>query len=142
MRSYEYRHVVSFEETNLVGNVYYVNHIRWQGICREMFLRDHAPDVLRDLNNGLSLVTVHCSCHYLAEVFAFDEIVVRMRLTELSQNRITMAFECTREGASGTELVARGEQQIVSMRREGDRSASAPIPTSLRDALRKYAGGD
>ena len=37
MRSYEYRHVVAFEETNLVGNVYYVNHLRWQGRCREMF---------------------------------------------------------------------------------------------------------
>jgi len=45
MRSYEYRHVVSFEETNLVGNVYYVNHLRWQGRVREMFLRDHAPGV-------------------------------------------------------------------------------------------------
>ena len=28
---YEHRHVVSFEETNLVGNVYYVNYVRWQG---------------------------------------------------------------------------------------------------------------
>ena len=31
---YEYRHIVSFEETNLVGNVYYVNYLRWQGRCR------------------------------------------------------------------------------------------------------------
>ena len=31
---YEYRHVVGFEETNLVGNVYYVNYVRWQGRCR------------------------------------------------------------------------------------------------------------
>ena len=42
-RAYEYRLVVGFEETNLVGNVYFVNHLRWQGKCREMFLRDHAP---------------------------------------------------------------------------------------------------
>ena len=40
MKAFEYRHVVGFEETNLVGNVYYVNHLRWQGRCREMFLRD------------------------------------------------------------------------------------------------------
>ena len=39
MRAFEYRHLVGFEETNLVGNVYYANHVRWQGRCREMFLR-------------------------------------------------------------------------------------------------------
>ena len=37
MKYYEYRHLVAFEESNLVGNVYYVNHLRWQGRCRELF---------------------------------------------------------------------------------------------------------
>jgi enediyne biosynthesis thioesterase len=142
MRSYEYRHIVTFDETNLVGNVYYVNHIRWQGLCREMFLRDHAPGVLRELSNGLSLVTVHCSCNYLAEIFAFDEIVITMRLANSSQNKIAMAFEYTRSGPTGPEVVARGEQQIVSMRREGGRSVAAPIPAALREALRQYSEGE
>jgi enediyne biosynthesis thioesterase len=61
MRAYEYRHIVGFEETNVVGNVYYASHIRWQGRCREMFLRDHAPGVLHQLGEGLRLVTTHCS---------------------------------------------------------------------------------
>ncbi len=43
MRAFEYHHVVGFEETNLVGNVYYANYIRWQGRCREFFLRERAP---------------------------------------------------------------------------------------------------
>ena len=38
-RYYEYRHVVGFKETNVVGNVYFTNHLEWQGRCREMFLR-------------------------------------------------------------------------------------------------------
>ena len=46
---YEIRHTVGFEETNLVGNVYYVNYLRWQGRCREMFLRDHAPASLANV---------------------------------------------------------------------------------------------
>ncbi len=77
---YEYRHVVGFSETNLVGNVYYTNHLSWQGRCREMFLRDHAPEVLEDLQNGLALVTVRVSCDYLSELVAFDQLVIRMRL--------------------------------------------------------------
>jgi enediyne core biosynthesis thioesterase len=135
LRAYEYRHQIGFEETNLVGNVYYVNHLKWQGRCREMFLRDHAPEVLDELlEQNLALATVRCSCDYLAELEAFDEIVLRMRLGGIVQNRITLTFEYWR----GEELVARGEQQIACMRREGRRAVPTAIPPGLREALRAY----
>jgi enediyne biosynthesis thioesterase len=139
LRAYEYRHQIGFEETNLVGNVYYVNHLKWQGRCREMFLRDHAPEVLAELlERDLALATVRCSCDYLAELEAFDEIVLRMRLGGIVQNRITLAFEYWRKNPDGEELVARGEQQIACMRREGRRAVPTAIPPGLREALRAY----
>jgi len=140
MRAYEYRHVVGFEETNLIGNVYFVNHLRWQGRCRELFLRDHAPEVLAQLSEGLSLVTTRCSCEYLAELAAYDEVVVRMRLADLAQNRITLAFEYWKADERGEELVARGEQQVACMRRGGGRLTPAQMPAALRDALRSFMG--
>jgi enediyne core biosynthesis thioesterase len=133
MRYYEYHHVVSFEETNFMGNVYYTNHLLWQGRCRELFLREHAPDVVNELSHNLNLATVRCSCEYFAEVVAFNEVVVRMRLVELVQNRIHLSFEFWR----GVELVARGEQQIACMGR--DHAAPVPVPPSLRTALEAYA---
>jgi enediyne biosynthesis thioesterase len=141
VRAYEYRHIVGFEDTNLVGNVYYVNHLSWQGRCRELFLRDHAPELLRDLSDGLHLVTARCSCEYLAELHAFDEVAVRMRLAELAQNRMTLSFEYWRRTGETEELVAKGEQQVLVMRTEGGRTAAAPIPPVLREALRPYAAG-
>ena len=131
--------MVSFEETNLVGNVYYVNHIRWQGLCRETFIREHAFGVLSELSNGLALVTVRCSCNYLAEIFAFDEILIRMRLAGVSQNGLTMVFDYVRRSPAGEELVARGEQQIACMRRDGSRSVPTPVPAALREALKPYS---
>jgi len=141
LKVYEYRHLVGFEETNLVGNVYYVNHLRWQGRCREMFLRDHAPEILAELSRGLALATVRCSCDYLAELEAFDELAIRMRLGGIVQNRITLVFEYWRlngDGA-GEELVARGEQVVAAMRREEGRTVPTPIPAALREALKPYA---
>src|SRR5262245_19302075 len=138
-RAYEYTHIVGFEETNLVGNVYYANHIRWQGRCREMFLHDHAPDVLDELTRGLALVTLKCSCEYLAELSAFDAVIVRMRLSGLAQNRLTMLFEYWRRQGEREELVARGEQQVACMRREGNGLVPVPVPESLRAALRLYS---
>jgi enediyne biosynthesis thioesterase len=138
MRSYEYTHVIGFEETNLVGNVYYVNHLRWQGRCREMFLRDHAPDVLHELEQGLALVTTRCSCEYISELLAFDQVVIRMRLGALMQNRITLLFEYWRKSGTEEELIARGEQQVACMQREGNRTMPTRVPSSLRDALKQY----
>jgi enediyne core biosynthesis thioesterase len=129
MRVYEYTHTVGFEDTNLVGNVYYLNHLRWQGRCREMFLRDHAPSVLADLRHGLALVTVHCSCDYLLELLPFDDVVVRMTLGTLAQSHFTMNFEYFRGGT----LVARGMQHIACMRRLDD---GATVPTGVPEALR------
>jgi len=142
MPAFEYRHVVGFEETNLVGNVYYVNHLRWQGRCRELFLREHAPDLLDALRDGTVLVTTRCSCDYLDELVAFDEVVVRMRLGAMTQSRISMLFEYWRRRDGAEELVARGEQQVACLRREGERLVAAPVPAALRAALAPYGGAE
>jgi enediyne core biosynthesis thioesterase len=138
MRGYEYRHVVGFEETNLVGNVYFVNHLRWQGRCRELFLRDHAPTVLDEMGRGLALVTTRAACDYFEELSALDEITIRMTLVSQAQNRLTIGFEFYRDRGGREELVARGEQQIACMRRDGGRMLPVPIPSELREALRPF----
>lgn len=138
-RAYEYEHVVGFEDTNLVGNVYFVQPIAWQGRCREMFLRDEAPEVLEDLRSGLHLLTARCSCEYLAELRAFDRVRVRMRLAGITLNRIALAFEYARMLGTAEEPVARGEQEIVCMRTTYGMTGPTPIPEPLARALRRYA---
>ena len=137
MNAYEYRHIIGFEETSLAGNVYYVNHLHWQGRARELFLRDYAPGILTELERGLALITVRCSCDYLAELRAFDEVTVRMFLASTTQNRIAMRFEYWREGEP-RELVARGEQEIACMQRHEERLVPVAIPRVLRDALAPF----
>lgn len=138
-RYFEYRHTVGFAETNLVGNVYFTNYLSWQGRCRELFLLEHAPDVLAELQRGLALVTVRVSCDFLNELVAFDQVAVRMRLTAHAQNRATMSFEYWRLQDGGEELVARGEQQVAAMRRQGNSMVPMPFPPSMQAALAAMA---
>jgi len=114
MRStYDYEHIVTFDETNLVGNVYFTNHLRWQGHCRELFLQEHAPNLCVQLGESLVLVTTRCSCEYYAELAAFDRVLVRMSLGAVRQNRLLLSFEYLRSTDAGVELVARGEQEVA-----------------------------
>jgi enediyne biosynthesis thioesterase len=135
MLAYEYEHVVTFEETNLVGNVYFARFVAWQGRCRELFLRDHAPGVLAELALDLRLVTTRVTCDYFAELRAFDTVTVRMTLRAASQTRVAMRFEYLR----GDELVARGEQEAACLRVTADGAEAAPLPPELREALLLYA---
>jgi enediyne core biosynthesis thioesterase len=136
--TFDHEHTVTFEDTNVVGNVYYVNHLRWQGQCRERFLHAHAPDVVDALSDRLALVTTRCSCEYFAELFPFDRVIVRMSLGDVRQNRVLMRFDYLRAGEP-PELVARGEQEVAVMTRTARGLEPAPVPPDLLAALREYA---
>lgn len=136
---YEIRHTVGFEETNLVGNVYYVNYLRWQGRCREMFLKEKAPGVLDDLRSDLKLFTVNVECEFLGEITAFDELSIRMRLDELTQTQIQFNFEYVKILDGQERPVARGKQRIVCMRGPNANTVPTRVPQELRDALVHYS---
>jgi enediyne biosynthesis thioesterase len=136
---FEYLHTVGFEETNIVGNVYYVNYLRWQGRCREMFLKQRAPDVLADLQADLKLFTLKVDCEFFAEITAFDDLSVRMRLTELTQTQIEFTFDYIRLDPGGGEtLIARGRQRVACMRGPNTRTVPTRVPESLTRALEPY----
>jgi enediyne biosynthesis thioesterase len=136
---FEYLHTVGFEETNIVGNVYYVNYLRWQGRCREMFLKYHAPEVLADLQNDLKLFTLKVECEFFAEITAFDELSIRMYLTDLAQTQLEFSFDYARlEPAGGDTLVARGRQRVACMRGPNTRTVPTRVPEALLRALDPY----
>jgi enediyne biosynthesis thioesterase len=136
---FSYPHTVGFEETNIVGNVYYVNYLRWQGRCREMFLKQRAPEVLAELRADLKLFTLRVDCEFYAELTAFDELEIRMRLVELAQTQIEFGFDYLRldEGEQHA-LVARGRQRVACMRGANTRTVPTPVPASLVRALEPY----
>lgn len=137
---FEYLHTVGFEETNIVGNVYYVNYLRWQGRCREMFLKNRAPEVLADLQDDLKLFTLKVDCEFFAEITAFDDLSIRMRLTELGQTQVQFAFDYVRlDPAGGETLIARGNQRVACMRGPNTRTVPARVPEPLARALAPYA---
>ncbi len=135
---YEYQHIVGFEETDMTGYVHHVNYLRWQGRCREMFLQEHAADVLADIRRDLKLFTLHVSCQFLTGLAVFDRLSVRMRLEELTQTQIGFAFDYVRLHDE-EQLVARGRQRVACMRGPNRDTRPSPVPASLRAALAEYA---
>ena len=138
-RIYSYRHTVSFEDTNVVGNVYFACYVSWQGRCRELFLRDYAPDVIDDLRSDLRLVTLSVSCEYFAELRVLDDVEIRMSLAHLRQHRIGLIFNYVLQRGHSETLVARGNQEVGCMRGTAGGLLPTAIPRSLAAALAQFA---
>ncbi|MBP2327913.1 enediyne biosynthesis thioesterase [Kibdelosporangium banguiense] len=134
---FEWRHVVAFGETNLVGNVYYAHYVNWQGQCREMFLRETCPEILDELRSGLKMFTLKAECEYLSEITAFDEVTLRLALDELTQTQLAFAFDYLVARDGKLELIARGRQRVVCMRMENGRAVPTRVPAALCQALNR-----
>jgi enediyne biosynthesis thioesterase len=137
-RSYRYRHTVSFEETNVIGNAYFARYISWQGRCRELFLREYAPEILGQLKRDLRLVTLKVSCEYFAELLALDEVNICMSLAEAHQHRMTLAFDYFLLRDGNEDLVAHGSQEIGCMRKTATELIRCEIPVQLMSALAAF----
>ncbi len=132
---YDYHHLVTFDETNVVGNVYFAHYLHWQGRCRERFLIDFAPGVMVEVMSGdLALVTLDCSMQYHSQSFVTDEIVIGMGLEALHSSRIGMSFVFEKDGRT----IATGKQSIACMAVGDDGLAPVPVPEQLRRALEPY----
>ena len=143
MASFEIRHCVGFEETSLVGNVYFTNYLLWQGHCREFFLQKHAPSVLDELARGeLAFLTRSCSCDYLGDrgFEALDEVVIQMTLDEYRGGRMVLDFVYYHAGRPD-EIIARGRQEIHCKVKRGATWVPAPFPPDMIRALLSFSSG-
>ena len=151
-KTFVYSHTVGFEETNLVGNVYFANYTRWQGKCREAFLHQNVmkisnkkrvlEPITKFLSDGrLALVTCSTDCKFLRELLAFDEVKIYLRLEYIIGNRIGMSFSYRKVTETGEILVAEGNQEVACMERTRDggiQNYHGTIPPEFKKALLPY----
>ena len=136
--AFRYHHIVSFEETNVVGNVYFTRHVAWQGRCRELFLKQHVPKILEEMARDLRIVTLRVTCDYFQELNAFDEIDVHMSLAFIRQHRIGLDFNIVKPHPAESPYVARGFQEIGCMRLTERGLSPTHPPAALATALQPY----
>lgn len=135
---YEHRFITTFEETNLVGNIYFANYAVWQGKCREMFIYEYCPEVIDEIKNGLGLITLDLSLQYVSQLFAFDTVVMRMSLEAQSESRLMMNFDYYREDGKNLTLVCRGHQATAAMREVNGVMVPVHFPESMLQAIEAY----
>lgn len=145
MKAYVYRPLITFESTNLVGNVYFAKFVSWQGACRELFLKEFAPSVLRMLTEReIVLHTTRVVCEFNDPIGTSinDEIAIEMTLSHLRGGRMTVQFAYFREGNRSSDSertrIATGEQSMCIKRLTPSGLVPVVFPAELLLALREF----
>ena len=104
----------SLDDANSVGNVYFSNYGRWQGIVRDQFFYDLAPEYFRGIGEKGELVATHSDVEHLREAMPFDTIQVEMRMTVLAEQGAELRFAYYRLNSDGSYTkLAVGSQRLV-----------------------------
>jgi enediyne biosynthesis thioesterase len=133
--NFDNRHLVTFGDTNVVGNVYFANYFRWMGECREAIMALYYPEFEEDLRRGFGLITEFAHIDYHQEARLFDSVVVRLTITSLSRTRVEFAFEFIR--AKDQELLAKGRQAVVWVNAQ---KRPALMPDKMYDGIVSHFG--
>ena len=105
-----------------------------------MFLKERAPEVLADLRDDLKLFTLKVECEFFAEITAFDELSIRMRLVELAQTQLEFGFDYVPvPGRPARRSSPAERQRVACMRGPNNRTVPARVPEALERALEPYA---
>jgi len=111
IKYYEYRRIVTFDDTNSVGNVYFAKFFQWMGSCREVITAEHYPELVDDRKRGFGFATEFAHIDYKHECFLFDKILIKMSVSDLSRTRIEFSFDFLNENKN--TLLATGKQAVI-----------------------------
>ncbi|RJX28815.1 MAG: SDR family NAD(P)-dependent oxidoreductase [Desulfurivibrio sp.] len=127
----------SLENANLVGNIYYSNYYKWQGVTRDNFLNAILPEYFDNSGNRGELRCVHCKVNHLHEAMPFDRILVRMYKKAVYEKAVWLYTDYYRLDQDGKRhKLGYGEHKAVwhAPDQEG-RWLPAKLPKALIRAL-------
>ena len=109
--TYDFRKVISMGDTNAMGNVYFAEYFKIQGVVRELWVKECVPNGLQHFAGGLILSTKSAHCEYRKPFFLFDTVLCRMHVEELRRVSAKLVFEYY--NADTMNLQAFGWQVVV-----------------------------
>lgn len=134
VEKFRYPVFVSIGDTNMEGNVYWLNYFKWFGIARERFLISVFPDFLKMFASGMATIITHeTSIKHIASAFFADEVTLEIWLTDVRKTSARMMVDFVKKSTG--EKLAEGWQMLVFGDKQGH---PAPLPPELREAVLKY----
>ena len=130
---FEYLSRVTIGDTNLLGNMYFTNHFKIQGVTRELWMQECVENAAKHLSDGLLLITKSAHCDYIKDFYLDDTVACQMTVGKIRKASFMLEFEFL--NAKTLELHAKGYQEIVFA---DANHTICKMPNEFRLAASKY----
>ena len=130
---FEYKTIVTIGDTNVLGNMYFSNHFKIQGIVRELWMNQCVSNSMEHLSEGLILITKTAHCDYIKDFYLCDNILCYMSIGKIGRANFELNFEFVNESTS--EMHALGYQKIVFA---DSQHKICKIPNDFLTAAKEY----
>ncbi len=102
---------ITFQDTNIVGNVYFLTFFRWQSECRDAWLRTAMPEVWAARRCGGARLLVSNWSNRFEDAFGAtigDPISVTLRVHSQDQNSVLLSMEVLKHDGPSRSRLASG----------------------------------
>lgn len=122
---FSYEKMITFKQTNVMGNTYFSNYVEWQGEAREQFLLCHpATNAFLSSNSHIFLVTHSLGHRFIANTYFGDRISIEITSKNILDYSLIMVFRY--RGISAENLVGEGWQKICFWDRKLNKPCRVP----------------
>jgi len=126
----------TLEDSNSVGNIYYSNYSRWQGVVRDNFFYNLAPEYFRGIGEMGELITTKVKVQHLREAMPFDKILITMNIIEVGQSGAELSFNYFKVEEGQNIKLAIGSQTVIWAKKSSDDKFIATAwPSQFLDRL-------
>jgi enediyne biosynthesis thioesterase len=106
---------ITFQDTNIVGNVYFLTFFRWQSECRDAWLRSAMPDVWETWRCGDARLHVSAWSNRFEDAFGAtigDRISVTSHVLNQDQGSVLLSMEVLKHDGQSSSRLASGSMKF------------------------------
>lgn len=123
-KKFLFKHVILLNETNAMGGVaYFANFVKWQGMAREMILRQ-SPYFKELIIQPIDMITHSCSVKFLGHLYFGDIVRIEVQTKNILPASFVLIFHYYNNETDN--LVGTGEQRVTFSERSSGQLCRMP----------------
>ena len=107
----------TLEDANSVGNIYFSNYGRWQGLVRDRYFYNIDKEYFHGIGEKGELIVLNASINHLRESMPFDKILITMNIVRLWETGAELTFSYYKIDDTKVKL-AIGVQRVIWAKKE------------------------
>jgi acyl-CoA thioesterase FadM len=131
---FDQEYKTTLENSNLIGNIYFSNYPKWINSTKDLFLYSKKPGLFCRSMGDSEFFTYEINISHLQEAMPFDQILVRMFISELYEKGVLLKYEIFKKANGKFSVKLATAKQVLGF---SDRLKNNPrlqsIPADLID---------